>query len=213
LRIALPVALLWLAGGLTAEVIDRIAVTVGNQVITASDLDREVRVNAFLDRVKPDFTPEGKRRTADRMVEQRLVRRELDLSRYPAPEASEVEPVVKELKDDHYPTPAAYAAALVEYGIGDREVREHILWQLTLLRFIEVRFRPAISISEEAIQEHFNKEVVPTSPQAKLDDVREEIVDTLTERQMDRDLDLWIREARKRVGVEFRDAVFNEVSK
>ena len=44
------------------EIIDRIAVSVGNRVIAESDLNREIRVAAFLDGVKPDFSPAGIRR-------------------------------------------------------------------------------------------------------------------------------------------------------
>ena len=70
---------------LRAEIIDRIAVSVGNQAITISDLDREIRVTAFLNRTPPDFSPAARRATADRMVEQRLILRELENSRYPSP--------------------------------------------------------------------------------------------------------------------------------
>ena len=38
---------------LHSAIIDRIAVSVGNLAITASDLDREIRVAAFLDRNRP----------------------------------------------------------------------------------------------------------------------------------------------------------------
>ena len=72
-----------------AEIIDRIAVSVGNRVITESDLDREIRVTAFLNDQKPDFSPENKRRTAERLVDQRLMRTELDMSRYLLPSTEE----------------------------------------------------------------------------------------------------------------------------
>src|ERR1035441_10121619 len=72
-----------------AEIIDRIAVSVGNRVITESDLHREIRGAAFLDGVKPDFSPAGQLATAQRMVEQVLIRRELEISRYPVPSAAE----------------------------------------------------------------------------------------------------------------------------
>lgn len=209
MKAATPIALLLLgAAGLGAEVIDRIAVSIGHQVITAADLEREVRVSAFLNRSRLDFSPTVKRATAGRMVEQRLVRRELDISRYPTPAAADVEPVLKKLQEDHYPSAAIYQRALTEYGITDGEVREHILWQLTLLRFVEVRFRPAVSIADEAVSQYFEKTVKATTPQATLDDYRERIVNILTEQQMDRDLDIWLREAKRRNNIEYRQEVF-----
>jgi hypothetical protein len=60
------------------EIIDRIAVSVGNRVITASDLDREIRVAAFQDGVKADFSPAHKRKTVESMIEQKLIQIELE---------------------------------------------------------------------------------------------------------------------------------------
>src|SRR5262245_9914320 len=53
-----------------AEIIDRIAVVVGNGVITESQIIREIRLAAFLDGKPLDFSAESKRKTADRLVEQ-----------------------------------------------------------------------------------------------------------------------------------------------
>ena len=138
---ALAFALLSLALLARAEIIDRIAVSVGNRVITESDLNREIRVAAFLDGVKPDFSPAGKRATAERMVEQVLIRRELEISRYPVPSAAEVAPVLEAFKKERFPNDGEYQRALADYGIADQDVKDLLLWQRTLLLFIEVRFQ------------------------------------------------------------------------
>jgi peptidyl-prolyl cis-trans isomerase SurA len=183
-------------------------------VITASDLRREIRVNAFLEGAKPDFSPENKRKTADRMVEQRLVRRELELSRYPTPSKSEVDPMLKEFQQEYYANPADYERALAQYGITDQQVRDHLLWQLTLLRFVEVRFRPGVQVSDEAVASYFEKVIKPAAQLANpaqtisIDDYREQIEDALIEQQVDKDLSAWIDEAKKRTGVEYRSEVF-----
>jgi hypothetical protein len=201
---------------LGAEIIDRIAVTLGNQVITSSDLEREIRVSAFLNREKPDLSPAAKRKTADRMVQQRLVRREFETSRFPIPELSEVEPILQKFQQEHFKESGAYQRALAEAGISEKEVREQILWQLTLLRFIEVRFRPGVQVSDEDVEGYFEKVTAPAARAAKpgetpsLDDYREQVVETLTQHQVNKDLDAWIAEARKRVGVEYRKEVFGQ---
>jgi len=197
-----------------AEIIDRIAVSVGNQVITASDLEREIRVSAFLNHDKPDFSPEGRRKTAGRMVEQRLVRRELELSRYPVPDRSEVNPILQKFKQENYSQPGAYEQALAAARVTDAEVRDQILWQLTLLRFIDVRFRPAVHVTDEEVKEYYEKNVLPaaklTTPgqAASIDDYRDSIEETLTQHKVDEELNAWMQEARKRTGVEFREEVF-----
>ena len=197
-----------------AEIIDRIAVSVGYQVITVSDLEREIRVTAFLNRSNPDFSPAGRRKTANRMVEQRLVRRELELSRYPVPDRSEAIPILQKFKQENYPQPGEYEKALSAAHLTDAEVRDEILWQLTLVRFIDVRFRPAVHVPDEEVKEYYEKNVLPaaklTTPGQvpSIDDYRDSIEETLTQHKVDEELNTWMQEARKRTGVEFRDEVF-----
>ncbi len=93
---------LLLTAALRAETIDRIAVSVGNLVITASELDRQIRATAFLNGKPPDFSPASKRATADRMVEQTLIRRELESGHYPLPAAEEVGPVLEKFQRENF---------------------------------------------------------------------------------------------------------------
>jgi len=155
-----------LAVAAPAEIIDRIAVSVGNRVIAESDLNRELRVAAFLDGVKPDFSPAGKRATAGRMVEQVLIRRELETSRYPVPSAAEVAPVLEAFKKERFPNGGAYQRALADYDIGDQDVKDLLLWQRTLLLFIEVRFQSGVQVTGADIQEYFDKVVRPAAEAA-----------------------------------------------
>src|SRR4051812_13324088 len=97
------------------EIIDRIAASVGNRVITATDLDREIRVTAFQDGVKPDFSPAHKRATAEEMVEQKLIQAELVNSRYPLPDPAELLPAIDQFKKEHFKDEAEYRAALAAY--------------------------------------------------------------------------------------------------
>src|SRR5436309_13062632 len=80
----LPCVLLLLCAG-RAEIIDRVAVVVGNRVITESEILREIRLTAFLNGAALDFSAASRRRTAERLVEQRLIRNEIESSRFPEP--------------------------------------------------------------------------------------------------------------------------------
>src|ERR1039458_1428221 len=140
----LAFAFLALAALAPAEIIERIAVSVGNRVIAESDLHREIRVAAFLDGVKPDFSPAGQRATAERMVEQVLIRRELETSRYPVPSAAEVAPVLAAFKKEHLPKDEEYQRALADYGIADQDVKDLLLDRKSTRLFIEVRFKSGV---------------------------------------------------------------------
>ena len=210
---ALAFALLSLTVPARAEIIDRIAVSVGNRVITETDLNREIRVVAFQDGVKPDFSPAGKRATAERMVEQVLIRRELEISRYPVPTAAEVAPVLEAFKKAHLPQDEAYQRALADYGIADQDVKDLLLWQRTLLLFIEVRFQSGVQVTGQDIQDYFDKVVKPAAEAAHpgqpidLEDYRDQIEQTLTGQRADRQMDTWLKEARSHTEIVFHDEV------
>jgi hypothetical protein len=214
LRLAHSIPLLLVAAGLHAEIIDRIAVSVGNQAITTSDLDREIRVTAFLNRSQPDFSPTARRATADRMVEQRLILRELENSRYPVPPASEIDPILEKFKKDNYLSDEGYFHALASAGITDQQVRDELLWQRRLLLFIDVRFRPSAQVSEQDIEDYFHKTVEPAAEAAHpgqpvtLDEYRDQIQEKLTGDQVDKQMTAWLANTRQRSEVVFHPEAF-----
>lgn len=197
-----------------AEIIDRIAVSAGNSVITTSELDREIRVTAFQAGISPDLSPANRRAAAERMVEQKLIRREMDQSHYPLPQASEAEPLLQQLRATRYPNDAGFHQALADYGITEQDVKDELLWQLTLLRFIEVRFRPGVRVSDEEVQEFFDKQVKPAAQAAHpgqsitLEDYRSQIENRLAEQRTDREVDKWLQDARKRTEIVFHEEAF-----
>src|SRR5688572_2953071 len=97
-----PVLFLAAAWLMPAEIIDRIAVSVGNRVITANDIDREIRVTAFQNQTKPDFSPAHRNVIADRLIEQTLIRVELESSRYPLPDPADIKPALDQFKRDNF---------------------------------------------------------------------------------------------------------------
>jgi hypothetical protein len=187
------------------DIIDRIAVSVGNHVITTSDLDREIRVTAFLNDAKPDFTPVAKRATADRMVEQALVRTELETSRYPTPPPSEVDPILAQLIKTRFPNDAAFQRSLAEYGITEQDVRDALLWQRTLLSFLDVRFRPSVQVSDQEMEGYFNKVIKPTAPSASFGDYRDRIEEKLTGDREDQEMSRWLDQAKKRTEIVYHN--------
>jgi len=187
-----------------AEILDRIAVSVGSQVITQRDLEREIRLAAFENREKPDFSPQNKRRTAERMVDQRLVRSELEMSRYRLPSTADVSGALEEVKRG-YENAAAYQQALAEYGITEAELKDWLVWQATLVRFIDVRFRPGIQITDEQIS---NFEKAHPRRGVGEEDYRAQIASTLMAEAANQQAEEWLKQARKRTRVAYHDEVF-----
>lgn len=205
----LVLALAALAPCLPAGIIDRIAVSVGNRVITASDVDREIRVTAFLNGTQPDFSPANKRATAERLIDQRLIRNELENSRYPVPAASEVEPELEQFRKKYFPNDDDYRRALVAAGITEDDLKAELLWQRTLLLFVDVRFRPGVQVTDQEVQDYFDRTVAPAARAANpgaaptLDAYRSEIEQKLIGDKVDQEIDHWLQQVRNRTTITY----------
>ena len=197
-----------------AEVIDRIAVALDNQIITTSEVEREIRLTAFLNGNLLDFSPEARRKAADRLVEQRLIRREIELGRYPEPGKDEVAAALKQIQAQRFPVPEDYRLALEKYGVSAGDLEAHLLWQLTLLRFIDARFRPGVQVSDEEIRAYFQSVQAKGEATAdpgkppRFEDLRDGIHETLTNQRIDQLLNDWLAAARKRTHIVFHPEAF-----
>ncbi len=197
-----------------AEIIDRIAVTVDNRVITASQIILAIRLTAFLNGNKLDFSLAARRNAANRLIEQMLIRREMEVGRYSAPSPSDVEPMLKAVQEQRFPHAGEYLQAFTQYGITEEELKAYLLWQLTLLRFLDIRFRPGVEVTDAQIQSYYDKNRANLEARAggsgnpTLDDLRDRIRRILTEEGVDRQMDAWLAEARKRSRIEFHEEAF-----
>jgi hypothetical protein len=190
---------LLLAAGLTmllpAEIVDRVAVVVGSNVITESELLREVRLTEFLNDEPPDLSPEKKRAAAERLVDQQLIRTEMELSRYPQPGTAEEDKVLAEFRKEHYPDNAQFHAALAKYGITEDELKRLLAWQATAMQFTEARFRAAPAPAHLQSANRLRTESDGASSSA-------------SDQQVDQQMDAWLKEARSGTRIQFKKEAF-----
>jgi len=203
----------WFTGS-RADIIDRIAVTLDNQVITESEVLLEIRLTAFQNGTPPDFKPEAKRQAAGRLIEQKLIRKEIEVGRYAQPNSADVDPMLKQIEAQRFHSPEDFRHGLETYRVTVEDLRAHLLWQLALLRFIDVRFRPGIQITEQDTQQYFDQKLPELEKQAgpeqkvHLDDLRDKIQDALTDERVDQQLNDWLTETRKHMRIEFHPEAF-----
>lgn len=194
----------------SAEIVDRIVATVGNIVITESELVEHLRIAAFLNQEEVRQTPEERKKALERLVEQALIRHEIEISRYSAPDAASVEKILENVKA-RFKSEEAYLEALAKSQINDEQLRQAISWQITLLRFIEYRFRPGIQVSDEDIQSYYDKRFLPEwskskkEPPPPLPEVRDRIARILTAQREDEALDQWLEQARKQTRIRIHE--------
>jgi hypothetical protein len=201
-----------LAPAARAEIIDRIAVAVDKQVITQSQLIGDIRTAAFLNGETPDLGAASKRSTAERLIDQLLVEREMELTRYPQPAPSDIEEVLKQVKG-RFAGEASYQAALKKYGVDDRELRQALLRQARFLRFIDLRFKPEVQVEESAIQRYYDDVLRPAyikkgAKPPSYDDARGECEDAVAAALVDKRVEAWLKDARTRARIIYEDDAF-----
>lgn len=202
------------ASASAAVLLDRIAVTIGNDVVTEGEIYDEIRITSFINGDRLDFSPAARRRAAERLVDQALIRREMNISSYPQPEASESQKILQQLKQKRFHgDDSAYRAALEQYGVSDEQVKAHVLWQLTALRFTDYRFLPGAPEPTQATHEHLEKKSqqrasaearVPPKPTPRTDGESESAVPP----GVDQELDAWLKQARSTTQIDFRQEAF-----
>ncbi len=185
------------------EVYDRIAVTVGNRVITESAVILDLRVSAFLDRVLVNLGPEKKREAAERLVDQMLILRDSTESHLTLPTAQNVGSLLEQLKAQ-FGSPQEYEAALRQYRIQERDITAQLVSGLVALTFTDLRFRPGIQVTEDELRAYYD-----TIQDASTFEAAREEIENLIARQRETDaLDKWLAEARANERIEFREQVF-----
>ncbi len=195
-----------------AEILDRIAVTIGDRVITEQQIIHEIRVAAFLNREKPDLSAGAKRDAAERLIKQELIRREMESTHYPLPDKNEADTLEAQIVTQ-YGGEATYSTALGTSGLTRAEVHEQLWWQLTTLRFIDYRFRPAVHVPGTDVESYYKDQVEKWKAQGQtniptIDDSRDSIEQILTAQRVDQALDSWLDEARKQLTIRYRKEAF-----
>jgi len=124
----------------SAEIMDRIAVAVGTRAIKESQIDRDIRLTAFENGGPLDFSATSKRQSADRLIDQTMIRAELAKGSYPAPPEAEIARVLEKIKQARFHSTADYEQALKTYGLSDQELRAHVAFEIQVVHFADAKF-------------------------------------------------------------------------
>jgi len=192
-----------------AVIIDRIAIVIGNHIVKDSDIERDIRITSFLNNEQPDFSLASRKKAASRLVDQQIIRDEIELGEYSVAPASEAEAMLAQIKRERYPTAARYRQALTHYGIDDAELKSALMWQTTVLRFIDSRFRPGVLVTDADIQSYYaahQAELKREHPgAADANAMRSDIEDIIAGRRVNQQFYAWLDEQRKQARVEYRE--------
>jgi hypothetical protein len=206
---------LFIAISAWGQVIDRIAVVVGNTVITETEVDQEARLAAFLNGTPLKLDPETKKASANRLVDQQLIRNEMKIGAYPEPTAAEVDDMLKNLKQEKFGgSDAAMKASLEKYGISDEQLRQHLSWQLAAIRFTDMRFSGAAPAATRAAAAPPASNGPDKSTQRGLsrrpdsDGQTADRTEAPPAANVDQQLDAWLKQTRAGTKIQFKQGAF-----
>ena len=181
-------AILMLCGLCSADSVDRVAVVIDKKVITESEVVDDLRLTEFLNGQPLDLGPVARRDAAEHLVDQELVRREMENGGTARPTAAKSDALLRQFRQEHFKTPAAYHAALEKYGITEDQLKERLVWQVMAIQFTDLRFHPPQP--EQGSQ---------SADRAATDGAAASV---------DQQMDAWLKQARSNTKITFKPEAF-----
>ncbi len=199
---------LLLASVASGVIIDRIAVIVGNSIVKESDIERDIRVTSFLNNETPDLSLPSQRKAVDRLIDQVFIRREIAVGDYPTATLQQADQQLAQIKKERFRNENGFELALRRYDLSPLDLRTQFQWQLTVLRFVDIRFKPAVLITGDDIQKYYRDHAAALGrqyPGKSLPELRSQIRLTLTDEKVNQQFFAWLDEQRKETKVQFRE--------
>jgi peptidyl-prolyl cis-trans isomerase SurA len=196
-----------------AVIVDRIAVIVDKHVIKSSDIERDLRSTQFLNRDPLELSADAKRKSAERLIDQSVIREEMEKGAYSRASATDVEGMWKKLLAERFGgSTARLREELAKYGLTEEQLRTQLQWQMDVLKFIDQRFRPGVLVTDDEVKSYYDQhaaELKRQFPQLTAYAAMEPKVRVSLEgERLNRNFDEWIAETRKRARIEYRQGAF-----
>lgn len=194
---------------LPAVIIDRIAIVVRNSIIKDSDVNRDIRVTDFLNGRPLNFNAAARKEAADRLIAQALIRREIRLGDYPMATLQDADEQLDSLESERFKTQAALDRALERYGLTELDLRTQFQWQLTVLRFIDLRFKPAVMVTDQEADAYYREheaELRHDHPKQSLDELKSDARDVIVGERVNKLFFDWLNQQRGDTKIVFHEA-------
>lgn len=210
MRCRLAIAMLLSAALASPVIIDRIAIVIGNSIIKDSDISRDLRVTDFLNGDPLNISLAARKKAASRLIDQVFIRREIQIGDYAEASWKQANEELDKLKKQRFKTEAAFEQALHRYQLSPLDLRTQFQWQLTILSFIDIRFKPAVIVTGAEIEKYYDahkSELQRAYPgKASLEDLSQEIRQRITEEKVNQEFFSWLDAQRKNNKIQYLEA-------
>lgn len=182
------------------KVVDRVAARVEEEVILQSDIELLGRYQLLV-----DGKSESEAQILDRLIDQWIVRKEAEASRFPAASDSDIDRGMQRLERS-FAKKEDYAAQREKAGLSEAELRQIVTTQTYLNNYLDSRFRPIVQVDEKAIQDFYNDALIPRAKARgqeppSFDAARDLIQEVLIQRGINEQADKWLKESRTRLSI------------
>jgi len=142
------------AASLTAQMIDRTVAIVEDGSITESELVSQLRLEAMANSAAVVDSPEAREDVLDRLIDQRLIANDIDLTGLPPMSSGERDRLLAQLQAQPFGE-LSFEAALETYGVTEAQALEFFARQVEFSRYVEFRFRTGQTVSDEELQQAY----------------------------------------------------------
>jgi len=198
-----PLICCLLPGGvLRAEILDKVVAVVGKNVITASEVSQQLRLESFINQRPADNSTQARSLALRRLLDQSLVSQEMLVTSFLGASDEQIEQELAASRGQEFPNGKSFDDALKAYNLSEEDLRDFLRRQLNMLRFIDFRFRIGMEVSEDEIKSYYENSYTPqvrlveagvTEP---LEEVRGQIREIVAQQQVDTLLDDWLKRVR-----------------
>jgi peptidyl-prolyl cis-trans isomerase SurA len=194
-------------------VLDRIAVVVGKHVIKESDIQLDLRLTEFLNREPLNLSAAARRQSAERLIDQEIIRQEIIMGGYQRPAESAAEALLEQLKRDRFTdSDSRLEEELARYGLTKDQLRSQLLWQLTVLRFVDQRFRVGALVTDEEVRAYYDQHLSELQRQypgnSSFEALAPKIRSSLEGERVNQDFNEWLKQARNSNTIEYKQGAF-----
>ena len=187
------------------EEVDRLLAAVNGRVITEGDVKVASNLNALVVLGRAAGMA-SKEEEAERLIDLELMRQELENFASAPAEQSKVELQLEELRLA-YAEIGGLSSLLRRLGLQESELRTYVALQASILKFVDLRFRPFVSVTDDDVKTYYQERLIPRlqserAPLPALAEVSPKIEKLLREEKVNAALEAWIQEIRRHSKIE-----------
>ncbi len=184
--------------------VDQVIAVVNGDLVLESDVDEDRRFQAFQPYSNPNRTF-SREASIERLIDRTLILQQAKLQPDAAVTDAEVQTQLQQLRNEipackeyHCETDAGWAKFVEHEGFTVDELNTRWKQRMQVLKFIEIRFRSGIDITQAQMKEYYDTKLLPeyakrNAPAPKLAAISDRIQEILLQQQVSALLGDWLK--------------------